>query len=90
MSLNGLVLNLDKINIIKYIMNKSPHCALRIGCKEKYVKETGNKSFFYLQTYNQLKWLNHFDQMILNLRAAFYAGRWMFHISNINTLRSIF
>lgn len=27
-------------------MNNSPHCALRIGCKEKYVEETGNRFFF--------------------------------------------
>ena len=43
---NGLVPNLDKINIIKFIMNNSPHCALRIGCEEKYVEETGNRIFF--------------------------------------------
>jgi hypothetical protein len=68
-------------------MNNTPHCALRIGCKEKCVEETGNWNFFYLQMYNHLKWKNHIDQMIINLRAAFYAGRWMFHISNINILR---
>jgi len=27
-------------------MNNSPHCALRIGCKEKYVEETGKRHFF--------------------------------------------
>jgi len=45
MSLNGLVLNLDKINIIKFIMNNSPHCTLRNCCKEEYVEETGNRNF---------------------------------------------
>jgi hypothetical protein len=45
-------------------MNNSPHCALRIGCKEKYVEETGNIFFFNLQMYNHLKWKNHIDQMI--------------------------
>jgi hypothetical protein len=28
-------------------MNNSPHCALRISCKEKYVEETGNIIFLF-------------------------------------------
>jgi hypothetical protein len=47
-----LVLNLYKTNITKFVTNNSPHCALSIGCKEKYVEETVNTKFPGLQIDN--------------------------------------
>jgi hypothetical protein len=83
---NKLVLNLDKTNIMKFIMNNSPHCALHIGYKEKYIEEMVKTKFLGLHIDNHLNWKNHIDQMIPKLSGACYAVRLMFHISNITTL----
>jgi hypothetical protein len=49
---NKLVLNLDKTNIIKFIINISPQYDLKIGYNEKYIEETINTKFFCLQIDN--------------------------------------
>ena len=45
---NNLVLNLDKMNIMKFITKNSSHSTLHIGYKEKYVEETVNTKFLGL------------------------------------------
>ena len=42
------VLNLDKMNIIKFITNYSPHCTLNIG----YAEEMANTKLHGLQSDN--------------------------------------
>jgi hypothetical protein len=42
---NMLVLNLDKTNIIKFIINKSPKYDLMISYDEKYIEESINTKF---------------------------------------------
>jgi len=39
---NYLVLNLDKMNIMKFVTKNSAHSTLHIGYKEKYIEETVN------------------------------------------------
>jgi hypothetical protein len=68
-------------------MNNSPHNALCIGYKEKYIEETVKKKFLGLHIDNHLNWKNHIDQMIPKLSGACYTVRLMFHISNITTLK---
>jgi hypothetical protein len=87
-TVNKLVLNLDKTNIMKFIMNNSPHSALCIGYKEKYIEEMVKTNFLGLHTDNHLKWKNHIDQMIP--KWSTFTVRSMFHISNITTLKSIY
>jgi hypothetical protein len=89
-SSNKLVLNLEKTNITKFVMNNSPHCALNIGYKDKYTEETANSKFLGLHLHNHLNWKDHTDQMIPKLSGACSAVRLMFHISNSNTLKSIY
>jgi hypothetical protein len=86
---NKLVLNLDKINIMKFKTNNLSHSTLHTGYKEKYIEEMVNTQYLGLQTDNHLNWKNHIEQMIRKLSGACYAVRSMVHISNINTLKSI-
>jgi hypothetical protein len=51
---NNLILNLDKINILKFITKNSSHSTLHIGYKEKYIEQTDNKKFLGLQINNQI------------------------------------
>jgi hypothetical protein len=63
-AVNNSVLNLDKINIIKFITNNSSHSSLHIGYKEKYIEYTVNTKFLGLRTDNHIHWKNHTEQMI--------------------------
>ena len=42
---NNLVVNLDKKNIMKFIIKNSSHSTLHIGYKEKYIDETVHINF---------------------------------------------
>jgi hypothetical protein len=53
-------------------------------------EETVHSKFLGLHLDNHLDWKDHIDQMIPELSGACYAVRSMFHISNINTLKSIY
>jgi hypothetical protein len=37
-AVNKLVLNLDKMNVMKYIRKISSHCRVNVGYKEKYTE----------------------------------------------------
>jgi hypothetical protein len=75
---------------MKSVTNNSPHCTLTTGCKDTYIEETVNTKFFGLYLDNHLNWKDNIDQMVPTLSGACYAVRLMFHISNINTLKSIY
>jgi hypothetical protein len=60
------VLNLDKTNIMKFITNNSPHCALCIDYRGNYIEETINTKFLGLQIDNHFTWKNLIDQMVPN------------------------
>ena len=86
---NNLVLNFNTMNIIKFIIKNLSHSTLNIGYKEKYIEESVNTNFLSLQIYNDRHWENHIKEMIPKLSTC-YAIRLMVHISNINTLKSIY
>jgi hypothetical protein len=56
---NNLVLNLDKMNIMKMIMKNSSHSAVHTCYEEKYIEETMNTKFLGLQIDNHINWKNH-------------------------------
>jgi hypothetical protein len=53
---NNLVLNLDKMDIIKIITNDSSHSTSHIAYKEKCTEETVDTEFLGLQTDSHIKW----------------------------------
>jgi len=53
---NGLVLNLDKTNVMKFITKNSSHSTGHIGYKETYIAETVNTRFLDLQIDNPINW----------------------------------
>jgi hypothetical protein len=75
---------------MKFTTNNSSYSVLRIRYKEKYIEEMVNTKFLGLQIDNHLNWMNHIEQTILKLSRARYNVRLMVHISNINTLKSIY
>jgi hypothetical protein len=89
-SANKLILNLEKTNILKFVTNNLPYCALSIGHKDKYIEEAVHLKFLGIQIDNHLNWKNHIDQIIRKLSAACYMVRQMYYICNNDTLRSIY
>jgi len=87
---NYLVLNLDKTNIMKFITKNSSHSTLHIGYKEKCIEETVNTKLLILQIENHINWRNCIELIIPKLSGTCYADRSMDHISNFNTLKSIY
>jgi len=57
------VLNLNKTNIMKFIMNSS-HSTVHIDYDIKYIEETVNIKLLGLQIYNHINWKNNTEQMI--------------------------
>jgi hypothetical protein len=53
MLLNGMVLNLDKVSIIRFIMNHSLQCELSTGYRDKYVEEMVHEIFALLGCYTE-------------------------------------
>jgi hypothetical protein len=64
-----LVLNLDKKNIMKFIVENSSHSTLCIGYTEKYMGKAVNTKFTVL-TIDYLNAKNHIEQMIPKLSGA--------------------
>jgi hypothetical protein len=89
-SANKLVLNLEKTNVMKFVTNNLPYCALTIGHKDKCIEEAVNLKFLGIQIDNHLSWKNHIDQIIPKLSAACYMVRQMYYICNNDTLKSIY
>ena len=87
---NNWVLSLDKMNTMKFVTKNLAYCTLHIGYKENYIEETVNKKFLGLQIDNHINWKNCIEEMIHKLSGTCYAIRTIVHISNINTLKSIY
>jgi len=58
--------------------------------EENYIEEIVNTKYFGLQIYNHLNWKNNIERMICKSSRAYYAVRLTIHISNINSLKSIY
>ena len=63
---NNLVINLNKRNIIKFIIKNSAHSTLHIGYKEKFIEDIATTKFLGLQTDN-INWKNCTEVMIPKL-----------------------
>jgi len=82
-AVNSLVLNLDKINLMKFTKRNLSHSKLHAGYNRKYTEEAVNTTFLGLQIDNHINWKSHIEQMIPKLSAACCAIRSMVHISTI-------
>jgi hypothetical protein len=87
---NKLALNIDKTNKIKFITNNSRQYSISIGYNDKCIEESVNTKFLGLQIDNHLNWKNHINQLVPKLSGTCYAVRSMLHITNNDTLKSIY
>jgi hypothetical protein len=78
------------MNKMKSITKNSPHSTFHITYKKEYIEDTLNTIFLGLQIDNHINWKNNTEETIPKLSGACYAIRLMVHISNKNTLKSIY
>ena len=75
---------------MKFITKDSSQSTSHFGYKEMCVDETVNTKFLGLQIDNHINMNKHFEQIIPQFSRVCYAIRSVVHISNINTLQSIY
>jgi hypothetical protein len=63
---------LEKTNILEFVTNNLPYCALTTVHKDKYIEEAVHLKFRCVQIDNHLNWKNHIDQIIPKLSTACY------------------
>jgi len=89
-SVDMLVLNLEKTNIMKFVAINQPHFALTDCYKDKCIEEAVNLNFLGIQINSHLTWRNHIEQIIPKPRVACYMVRQMYRVCNNDTLGSIY
>jgi hypothetical protein len=87
---NGLSLNTDKTNVIKFSLSHLQEDLFQVPYRDKEIKEVSNIKFLGLETDEHLSWNTHIEQIIPRLSSACYAIRSMFHFSNMDTLKMIY
>jgi hypothetical protein len=88
-SFNGLTLNMEKTNIIKFCSNhfqNNPHQSASVN---NSITEVTNTKFLGLEFDNNMNWKKHVVK-ILQLSRACYAVRAMYPFSSLDTLKMIY
>jgi hypothetical protein len=86
-SANGLTLNIEKTNIMKF--TSSYHLPNYIHQK-KIIAGTNNTKFLGLKLDKNISWKNHVQKTIPKLSSACYLVRRMYPCCNSNTLKMIY
>jgi hypothetical protein len=81
---------LEKTNILKFVTNNLPYCALTIGHKDKYIEEAVHLKFLGMQIDSHFNWKNHIYQIFPKLSAACFMVRQKYCICNNDKLLSIY
>jgi len=89
-SFNGLTLNMDKINIIKFSSNHSQNQPHQCDSVNYSIKEVTNINFLGLELDNHKNWKNHDIKILPKLSRACYAVRAMYPIRCMNMLKMIY
>jgi len=63
---NNLVVNLNKMYIMKFITQNSLHSTLHVGYNEEYKQETMNTKFLGLQIDNHINWKKLIGRLFLS------------------------
>ena len=87
---NQLVLNEEKMNIVKFTPGNLPDYPLAVGYADKIIKKTTSIRFLGIQINNRLNWKIHIDQIIPKLSVACFAVKKLFHILNIDALLVVY
>ena len=89
-SANGLVLNVEKTNIMKFTPNNRQNETFQILHQNRLLIGTDNTKFLGLELDKNVNWKNHIQKILPKLSSACYLIRRMCPSCNINTLKMIY
>jgi hypothetical protein len=87
---NGLSLNIDKTNVIKFSLSHLQEDLFQFPYRDKEIKEVTNIKFVGLEIDKHLSWKTHIERINPRLSSAYCAIRSVFNFSNMNTLKMIY
>jgi hypothetical protein len=87
---NGLVLNMEKTNIMKFTPSNRQNETFQIMHHNRLLIGTNNTKFLGLELDKNVNWKNHIQKMLPKLSSACYLIRRMCPSCNINTLKMIY
>jgi len=87
---NGLVLNMEKTNIIKFTPNNRQNETFQILHQNRLLIGTDNTKFLGLELDKNVNWKNHIQKILPKLSSACYLIRRMCPSCNIHTLKMIY
>ena len=89
-SANGLVLNVEKTNIMKFTPNNRQNETFQILHQNRLLIGTDNTKFLGLELDKNVNWKNHIQKILPKLSSACYLIRRMCPSCNIHTLKMIY
>jgi len=89
-SFNGLTLNMEKTNMVKFCTNHSLNNQQQCPTDNYLSNEVTNIRFLGLELDNNMKWKNHVAKILPKLSRACYEFRPMHSFSSLNTLKIIY
>jgi hypothetical protein len=90
LSANGLSLNMENTNIMKYTSSKRQAGNFQLTHHNTVLNGADNVTFLGLQLDNNIKWNNHIHKTVNKLNSACFLLRRMNPIFNTNTLKMIY
>jgi hypothetical protein len=87
---NGLALNMEKTNIMKFTSSYHQNKAFQIIYQKKIITGTNNTRFLGLELDKNISWKNHVQKIIPKLSSACYLVTSMYPCCNLNTLQMIY
>jgi hypothetical protein len=87
---NGLILNMEKTNMVKFCTNHSLNNQQQCPTDNYLINEVTNIRFLGSELDNNMNWKNHVAKILPKLIRACYAVRAMYSFSSMNTLKMIY
>jgi len=87
---NGLTLNMEKTNMIKFFTNHLLNNQQQCPTDNCLINEVTNIRFLGLELDNNMNWKNHVAKILPKLSRACYAVTAMYCFSSLNTLKMMF
>jgi hypothetical protein len=89
-SVNGLALNMEKTNIMKFTSSYHQNKSFQIIYQKKIITGTNNTKFLGLVLDKNISWKNHVQKIIPKLSSASYLVRRMYPCCSSDTLKMIY
>jgi mannose/fructose/N-acetylgalactosamine-specific phosphotransferase system component IID len=84
---NGLILNMEKTNIIKFISSNCQNETFQITHQNRLLIGANNTKLLGLELDKNINWKNHIQKTLPKLSSACYLIRRMYPSCNLNTLK---